>query len=235
MKAPTPAWTKFTPSWELVSPSGRLLLQHFEQVIFLFLLPSMVFVLANVLLGDTSHLRHLADLTQRQRLGIAVLGVGALWSLLNFAPSLYFRLQIAGGKNPSLGSCYRRGLPHFWRLVGLNLILGILLAIGFILLIVPGLILLYLFIKRYYLVNYYVVDRRLGILQALRESHRETAEIGGVIWGTIGVQFTFSFLAAALSLLTYVGVVTAVFLQLVCACLPALRYREVKRAQPKIA
>jgi hypothetical protein len=191
-----------------------------------------MFVLSKLLLGDTSQVHHLSELAQtpRQRVGIGMFGVGSLWSLLNFAPSVYFRLQIAAGKSPSLGTCYRRGLPHFWRLIGVNLLIGMVLFIGFVLFIVPGFILLLLFVRRYYLVYYYLVDRRLTIGQALRQSHQETAGIGGVIWGTAGVLLTFGFMAIVLNLITYVGMVAAIFLQLVCACLPALRYQEVKRA-----
>jgi hypothetical protein len=112
----------------------------------------------------------------------------------------------------------------------LNLFIGGLLVIGFLLLIVPGIVLLILFIKRYYLANYYLIDRNLGIKEALLQSHHETAPIAGSIWGIIGVQATFALVAGILGSISIIGAIPGVFIQLVCLYLPALRYREIKQA-----
>jgi len=225
-----PSLGKLSPSWDLVGPSWRLLVKHFEQVIFFFALPSLVLLLSGLLLGDTSHLHHLTNFTNRQRLGIGLMGLSLLWSLVNFAPSLYFRVRLTGGEQPSLAACYRRGLPYFWRLAGLNLLLGVLLVVGFLLFIVPGIVLLVLFISRYYLANYYLVDRNLGIKQALLQSHHETAPIAGTIWGTVGVGISFSLLAGLVSAINPIAAVPAVFIQLIGLYIPALRYHEIKQA-----
>lgn len=221
--------TKLSPSWDLVGPSWRLLVQHFEPIIFLFVLPSLVLVLGGLLLGDTTKIHHLADISQRQRTGIGLLAVGLVWSLLNSAPSFYFRVKVTAGKAPGLSECYRRGLPYFWRLAGVNIFLGLLLFIGILLFVVPGVVLLILFLQRYYLVNYYLIDRDLSIKQALQQSRQETAPVAGAIWGTVGVQITFSLIAASFSVVNRVGAVPAIFVQLICLFVPVLRYQEIKR------
>jgi len=216
------------PSWDLVGASWQLLRKYYEPVLFLFVLPSLVLLLGSLLVGDTQHIRHLRDLTSRQRTGIGVIGLGLLWSIINYGPALYFRLQAAAGKQVRLGDCYRRGLKFFWRLVGLNLAIGVTIAIGLVLFIIPGLVFIYLYIKRYYLVAYYLVDRKLSIGQALRTSREETEDYAGSIWGLIGVHITFSLLAAAIGRITIAGAAIAVFIQLVPLFMPALRYRELK-------
>ena len=217
-----------TPSWDLIGPSWRILKDHFEQIIILFVLPPMLFILGNLLIGDTQGIHHLHDVTSRQKLGFGVMGLAALWSIFNFAPSLYFRLKTSSAKQVSIAECYRRGLPFFWRLAGLYLFLGIILLIGFLLLIIPGLVLLVLFINRYYLAEYYLMERDLSIKQALLTSHRETAPYAGSNWGIIGVQVVFSLVAGILSSAGRIGAIPAVFIQLICLYLPALRYWEIK-------
>lgn len=219
------------PSWDLVGPSWQLLLKYYEPVLFLFLLPSLVLVLGSLLVGDTRQLHHLRDVSQRQETGFAIMAVGLLLSLINYGPTLYFRLQAAAGKPVRVGQCYRHGLKFFWRLVGLNLIIGLVIGVGLLLFIVPGLIFIYLYVKRYYLVAYYLVDRKLLISEALRTSHTESEAYSGNIWGLIGVQICFSLLAGIISSITRLGTVVAIFIQLVPLFMPVLRYREIKAAQ----
>jgi hypothetical protein len=61
--------------------------------------------------------------------------------------------------------------PHpFWRYIGASLLTGLIVLVGFILLIVPGII----FALRYMFVPYIVMDKGLMPMDALRESARIT-------------------------------------------------------------
>jgi hypothetical protein len=231
MKAVDKQPQQLAPSWDLVAPSWRLLVKYYEPVIFLFILPSLLLVLGSLLLGDTRQLHHVHDINHRQHIGIGLMGLSVVWSIINYGPSLFFRLQAAGGKQINLLNCYRKGLKFFWRLVGLNLLIGAVILVGLLLFIIPGLFFIYLFVKRYYLSAYYLVDRNLGIWEALHASHEETADYTPAIWGLIGVQISFSLLAGIVSSVTRVGSVAAIFIQLVCLFLPVLRYREIKAVQ----
>lgn len=231
MKAADKKPRSLVPAWDLVPKSWQLLVRYFEPVIFLFILPSMLLILGGLLLGDSPQLQHFGGLSHKQLAGLAAIGLSILWSVINFAPSLYFRVQVVTGKKVGLLACYRQGLSFFWRLIGLNILLGMAVIAGLLLFIVPGLVLIYVFIKRYYLVEYYMVDRNLSIKQALSASHHETSPYLGSIWGVIGVQFVFSISAGLVSAMGKVGSVPAIFIQLICLFLPALRYKEIKSAQ----
>jgi len=220
------------PSWDLLAPSWRLLLRYFEPIIFLFILPSLLLVLGSLMLGDTKNLHHLADISHRQRAGLGIMGLSLLWSVINIGPTLYFRLQAAAGRKIRLGNCYRQGLKFFWRLIGLYLLIGLTLAIGFVLFIIPGIVLMVIFINRYYLVEYYLIDRNLSIKQALQASHHGTADYRGSIWGLIGVQASFGLLAGIISSVSRIGAVPAIFVQLVVLFMPVLRYRELNGLKP---
>lgn len=68
----------------------------------------------------------------------------------------------------------------FWRYLGATLLSGIIVVLGLILLIVPGIILMLMFV----FVAYAVIDRGLGPIEALKESRRITA---GSRWQLLGL------------------------------------------------
>jgi hypothetical protein len=59
---------------------------------------------------------------------------------------------------------------HFWKYVGVNILYGLIVVAGFILLIVPGIIWSY----KYFLAPYLVVDKGMYPIEALKESDRLT-------------------------------------------------------------
>lgn len=226
---PNAAGKGITPSWDLVRPSLKLVLMHSDKVIFLFLIPTLVLTLASILLGEPRDI-HLDSLTTHQIRGFAVLGLGGLLSLINMAPSLYFR--VAAPKNPriGLGEIYRKGYGYFWRLVGLYLLFALAVLAGLILLIVPGFVVVFLALHWYYLAPYYLVEHDLTIREALRKCKQESAPFRPFIWGIIGVQLVFGIIASLFtSLLFQAGGILSAFIGLICLFLPALRYYEIKR------
>jgi uncharacterized membrane protein len=73
--------------------------------------------------------------------------------------------------------------PHpFWKYTGASLLTGIIVVIGFILLIVPGIFAMIVFAFTTYL----VIDRNLGPIEALKESARLTK---GHRWLLLGLFF----------------------------------------------
>jgi len=82
------------------------------------------------------------------------------------------------------------GLAHFWRFFGAALLLALLIAIGFVFLIVPGLLLATMWIYVFPL----MVDRDIGVFEAMAESRRLVRE------NDFGQHFVMLLLLAALSI-----------------------------------
>jgi uncharacterized membrane protein len=76
----------------------------------------------------------------------------------------------------------------FWKYLGASLLFGIIVAIGFILLVIPGIYLL----LRFLFVPYLVMDRKLAPFDALRESSRITLghkwQLLGFLLAVIGIN-----------------------------------------------
>lgn len=116
------------------------------------------------------------------------------------------------------GEALRQGLHFAWRLFILSIVIGLLVMVGLILFIVPGLFVL----KRYILAPYYLVDHTIGPLEAMRRSAEDSKRFGGAIWGLIGVTV----LIGIASVIPFGGI-----LQLLYYGAPAARYEEITRAK----
>ncbi len=83
--------------------------------------------------------------------------------------------------------------PHpFWKYVGASILVGVIVVIGFILLIVPGII----WALRYMFVPYLVMDRKLKPFEALKESARITYGHKWQLLGLIGLIVLINILGA---------------------------------------
>lgn len=180
-----------TGSWQLLPRGIVLLRQNAEQIIVLVLLPTLTIQLGAILLG------------RQFWLGLAVYGIGLAWTLVNTPVLYHFSINAARGKTMLAGEAYRQGLRFFGRVVVYELVFGVLVFVGLVLLIVPGLVLL----RRYILGPYFIVDQDLAILNAAQASAARTAPIAGVIWATLGVMACVMVVAAIVSLV--LGVVPA--------------------------
>lgn len=205
------------PSWSLLAPNIKLLQKFAEHVIVLVLLPSLLADLGNAVIAP-----------HNQHIGLGLAGLGTLWALTNIGASYYMQTIAVSSKTASLGECYQKGWHYFWRLFSFAILFTVMLVVGLVLLIVPGLIVL----RRYFLTFFYIVDEDLSIKAAMQRSSHATKPVAGSIWGIIGVIFVINFLALALANGFHqnpgIGLVITSLAGLLYLFLPALRYREIK-------
>lgn len=218
-KKSVPSSHQLVPSWSLVRPSVELVQQNAEQILFLFLLPALLLDWGLLLVNGLQPATHLVDISSKQRLGLAVIGLAVIWAFINMAPSVYFLAKAKRGKAPQLGECYRRGLPLLLRVIGVNILAGVAIICT-----------LFVLLPRFLLAQYYLVDKELGVREALRRSWRQSQPFYWNIWGILGVQAVFALLASAASGVPLVGVIASALIGYICLFLPALRYHEIQAA-----
>src|SRR6185436_11176005 len=95
----------------------------------------------------------------------------------------------SGGKKPNFSGLWDGTKKFGPRLIGLGIIVGLMLLGGFLLFIIPGLIVL----RRYYLSPYYLVDKDLTIGEAMKQSAADSKKYSQYIWSVIGVSVLLSF------------------------------------------
>lgn len=146
-------------------------------------------------------------------LGIAVL----IFSLLQVI--LIFR--VAQGRRPDIAEIWGEFRQKGFRLFLLEIVMALLILVGLILLIVPGIILIW----RFFLAPYILLDENTGIEESLRRSWRMTKSFAWPIYALI----LFGFVLSLSGILPYIGPIVGFLLAVAYSCAPALRYWELKK------
>jgi len=140
----------------------------------------------------------------------------AIFSLL--AVILTFR--VAQGRRPDFGELWDIFKQRAFRLFLLEIVMAILLIVGFILLIIPGVILIW----RLFLAPYILLDQGTGVEESLRRSWQQTRGFGWPIYSLI----LFGILLGLSGIVPYLGPILSFLLALAYSCAAPLRYFEIK-------
>jgi hypothetical protein len=142
-------------------------------------------------------------------------------------------LAVSAGLTVSLTSVFLSGIhgnhvtfdkalntigPLWWKMVLLNLLVGLTVVGGLLLLIVPG----FIFATRLVLAPYFLVDKKMGVLEAYKASWHATQGNGGKIWAIFG--FTILMI---LPVFTVIGIIATVYLTWMYSAVFALFYTYI--------
>ena len=198
------AFTLFRPSWEAV----RINLVTFMELI----LVPLLFVLVGPII------KHLT--------GDLLVFVGEVLAII-LSPAVYVtQLKSVRGKTIDFSEAVKEGLRWFWRFAGLIICMSVVIGVGFVLLIVPGIFML----RRYILSPYYLLDRDMKIFDAMKASAADSKEFSQAIWGVIGVEVLLGAVLLVLQAVLGAFYIFGLILYYVYYCAPAVRYLEIKKA-----
>ena len=137
----------------------------------------------------------------------------ALGTLISMGATAFY---LAAHDNPDTVDLSSLWHPRpFWKYLGASILLGLAVGIGFVLLIVPGII----FALMFMFTTFIVIDRELGPIEAMKESKRITH---GHKWSLLG----FSLVLVLINLL---GVLALVFGLLVSIPVSSLAFVHAYR------
>jgi len=108
-----------------------------------------------------------------------------------------------------------------WRLLGLYLLIALYVIVGFILLIIPGIIM----IRRYFLAPYVMIDKNCGVTEAMELSAAMSKPYSGSIYGIIGVTI----LIGLIGIVPFIGSLASLIVGMLYVLAPALRYQQLKK------
>ncbi len=210
---------KQSSSWALFKPSASLWFKNSNTCVTLLLLPPLLIALGSRLVPEID------PLDGWRILGLASLIIGVVMLIINAPASLYMQVRVIHGETPRVMECYRGALRHIFRLMGLAALLTALILLGMVLFIVPGLI----FIRRYALAPFYLVDKNFGIREAMHHSAADSKPLSKYIWSLIAVNAIISVVSFLLFVKIFppFGSLIASFIISLYTFGPALRYREI--------
>lgn len=216
---------QLTPSWDLAGQSIRLVRSHFTPFIYIVLLPGLLYSLGGILAGSFVTPDGQLNIANLNPLGLGLIGLAALWMLLNLGPATHLELSATKEKPQLIRDYYKTGLKDTPKLAVLYLLTGLAVIVGLLAFIVPGIIAIRMFI----LAPYYMVDKQLPIIESMKTAARNTKPFSGAVWGVIGVQIAISFAAAFTGALPVLGIVLSQLITYTVTFLLVLRYRTIER------
>ncbi len=215
---------ELAPSFDLVQPSIDFLRKYFWQTMYLSFIPSLLLTVAGVMIFDGN------TLTTGSRLGtgVVIAVIAVLWTLLTAPGFAYLQTRAVAGEEVSTDEAFKAGLRKLVPYIVTSALGFILVLVGIILLIIPGLILY----RAFYLSRYYVVDGNLGPIAALKQSYNDSQGVTAPLWGTIGVTVLFGLLGGMIGLLPLIGRALSLGINYLYIYAPALRYGEIVKDIP---
>lgn len=189
---------------------------------YLSFLPSLLLSVSAVLLSGNKFDPEIG-VTNGQYAGILVGVAGGIWSLLVYPGYLYLQAKAARGETPDPGECFKKGLSRLFPLLGMSLLGGVLVVLGFIAFIIPGVML----VRGFFLAPYYVMDQDLGPVDALKKSYQDSKPVSAWIWGIVGVEIVIGSLGYVFGFVPSIGYLLSLAIGYIYAFGPALRYVEV--------
>lgn len=147
----------------------------------------------------------------------------AVVSVILYLLLLIAAVRVAQGQKPAFRSLWEEMVSNWlWiKLIAGFILAGIAIVIGLILLIVPGIILIW----RLFFVPYVLVDKKTSIDEAFRTSWGMTRGRFTAVYGVILVTILLSLTG----ILPIIGSLIAFVLTSIYTLAPALRYQELKK------
>lgn len=95
------------------------------------------------------------------------------------------------GQKMDFMTALKKSLPFYVRALVLSILTVIICVVSFLLLVVP----FFFVVPRISLAMYYLLDKNIGPVEALKASWHDTKGSAGKVWGIIGVNIVFAILA----------------------------------------
>jgi hypothetical protein len=216
----------FLPAFSLFSPSLEALKKNLGTFIALILAPFVLMIPMFIMLfSSLGSIQTYTDVYGNVHTtgGGSMAGFWVVWLAvvvisLVVGPAVV-ATQLAGAKGEKLpfGDALKIGLKRLFPYLGLSILSAIIIWVGLILLIVPGIFA----IQRLLLAQYFLLDGK-SVTASLSASFKAGKQYSGPMWGLLGATFVFG-LVSGVPLIGWI-------VSLMYSFAPAVRYLEVKKA-----
>lgn len=200
---------KFKAAIDLFVPSATIIRDNLMPYALVLILPLLLTTIGEVTKSDDN-------------LGMGGTGVlGVLLSIAFLPPLTKLYLITAKGKQATVEEIFNGSYAYFWRLLGVAIVVGLAIIIGFFLLIIPGLIMF----RRYALSPFYLMDKNLGIREAMSKSAEQSKPYSWRLYDVLAIIV----LIGIIGLFGPFGMVISTVLSIIYSVALPLRYYEIQK------
>ena len=215
-------------SWELLHQSARIAWRNYDAIGWFFLIPGLLVYLGKNYWGTLEDTGKALKFTpgSHETLGLILLCAGYLITLINFVPSLTFRLDAIDRTKAAPILSYYRHSPTTYLKVWLAAIASTAMySLGLVCLIIPGLLIL----PRVIFSPYVALDNPdAGLGGILHKTNLTSKPFPVTILATYGVIFLIGNVPMLLLGYNYLSVIFFMLISYLTMFMPALRYSEIK-------
>lgn len=212
---------KLPGAFNLAEPSIGVIRSNLTGFLVMAGIPALLVWLGQAPEFFSSNTQDIALFNSNNGLWNIFIVLGPVATLLAAPGAILMRLASVRNKASNFVESFREGLPYVWRMFGLGVIL--LLAVGAAYVFIPFLIPLLILLPRVLLAPYYLVERNLGPIKAIKASMIDYKKYKGT-WGIIGVFF----LIACVNIIPFVGWALALVATFLYEPALAVRYEQIK-------
>jgi len=199
------------------------------------LMRSRFWFLVLLYLGIGSVLAVLSFAEQGLRENVPVLAtiisiVSTILNLIVGMGSMQVLLQISKGNQGAVADLWEP-LPQFFKFLGASILYGLMVFVGMLLLVVPGIICM----VRFQFFGYLIVDKHMGPIEALKKSFAMTR---GSSWNLVGLSLSLTVINIVGALCLILGLFVSIPLTSLAATLAYLTLltaAETNPSQPSAA
>lgn len=157
--------------------------------------------------------------------GVAVfiITLGLLIFAVLYAMRTVLELRTAQGKKLSLGEVYAESKQFIVPLFLQAVVIILIVTLGLILLIIPGLIAL----GRLITAPYLLVDKNLGVMDSIKASFKLSTHYDQAIWGVLGVLLLIAIGTTVLAVIPFIGGLIGGLIMVAVSVMLAIRYVEI--------
>jgi hypothetical protein len=132
------------------------------------------------------------------------------------------QLDVSMGKSANLSRAWKVVKARGLQMLGLYLLVGLITAVGFVLFIIPGIIML----RRYFVAPYVLLENKeMGVWDAMEKSAQLTKQDPWSVYSILGLMLLFSLFGV----FPIIGWIAAFLLHFFYSVAPAIRYQELKK------
>lgn len=215
---------QFPGIFSLHKESWEALKRCFVTIVTLGIIPIVIFFVLGVMGGILGTVTGGQSETEPGLIVLLMVGglIGVIAAIYVSPAITYAQIQAVRGKKVSVKEAFEYGKPLVGQFFIMSILVGIVILVGFILLIVPGLFML----RRYILTSYHLVDKKLSATEAMKVAHETAKKYNGVHWGIIGLQLVIQLV----SYIPLVGWLVSLVMSVVYYLAPTVRYEQVTKA-----
>lgn len=144
--------------------------------------------------------------------------------LFFYVMMLSLSVKASKGKVKDFSDLVSDGKKYFFPILGQTILSGLIIAVGLILLIIPGLFA----IQRLLMAPYVLVNENLGVIASMKRSASLARENSDAVWSVFGVVILVTIFCALLGIIPFLGVIASIVLSIAWSLIIPLRYLQLK-------